>query len=169
MRHSRSPRAAPRVTSGTGKRGAPKGRGLRVGVVVARFNQEVTDRLLDGAMQAFRSSGVSKRAITVVSVPGAFEIPGAAQQLARSKKVHAVVCLGAVIRGETEHFHFVSAAAQEGILRVGLEAGIPVTFGVLTTNTVEQALERSGGKRGNKGYDSALDAVEMASLYKDLE
>lgn len=147
------------------KQGSPKGRGLRVGVIVSRFNEQITDRLLEGAMRALDESKVSKRAITQVSVPGSFELPGAALRLARTKKVNAIVCLGAVIRGETDHYHFVAAAAEEGVLHVGLETGIPVTFGVLTTDTVQQAMERSGGKRGNKGYDAARDAVEMANLY----
>lgn len=119
-------------------------------------------------MRALDESKVSKRSITVVSVPGSFELPGAALRLARTKKVGAIVCLGAVIRGETDHYHFVAAAAEEGVLRVGLETGIPVTFGVLTTDTDQQAMERSGGKRGNKGYDAARDAVEMANLYGQI-
>lgn len=150
------------------KRGTHRGRGLRIGLVVSRFHEEVTDRLREGALRALHEAKVSRAAVTVVSVPGAFEIPGAAQRLASSGKVDAVVCLGAVIRGETEHFTYVSAAAQQGILRAGLDSGMPVTFGVLTTDTVEQALERSGGARGNKGYEAALDAVETANLYREL-
>lgn len=149
-------------------RGERKGKGLRIGVVVSRFNQEVTDRLLQGALEALDGAKVSRRSITIVSVPGAFEIPGAAQRLASTKQVDAIVCLGAVIRGATEHFTYVSGAAQQGVLQVGLASGIPVTFGVLTTDTVEQALERSGGNRGNKGYDAALDAVEMANVHRVL-
>lgn len=150
------------------KRGLRQGRGLRIGVVVSRFNPEVTDRLLEGALQALADAKVSKRSIRVVEVPGAFELPGAALELARAGRIDSIVCLGAVIRGETDHFHFVSAAAQQGILRVGLDTGVPVTFGVLTTDTLERALDRAGGKRGNKGYDAALDAVEMANLYKEI-
>lgn len=149
-------------------RGERKGKGLRIGVVVSRFNQEVTDRLLQGALEALDGAKVSRRSIIIVSVPGAFEIPGAAQRLASTKQVDAIVCLGAVIRGATEHFTYVSGAAQQGVLQVGLASGIPVTFGVLTTDTVEQALERSGGNRGNKGYDAALDAVEMANVHRAL-
>lgn len=149
-------------------RGAYRGRGLKIGVVSSRFNEEVTKRLLEGALQALGEVKVATRGITVVSVPGAFELPWAARRLAESGAVDAVVCLGAVIRGETEHFTYVASAAQEGILRVTLDTGVPVTFGVLTTATVEQALDRAGGEMGNKGYDAALDAVEMANLRRDL-
>lgn len=162
------PSAAPDLRRVSHLRGSSKGRGLRIGVVVSRFHQEVTDRLLEGTLRALSEAKVGKRAVTVVSVPGAFELPGAAQRLASAGKVDAIVCLGAVIRGETDHFHFVSAAAQEGILRVGLESGIPVTFGVLTTDNLAQALERGEGKRGNKGYDAACDAIEMANLYRSI-
>lgn len=137
-------------------------------MVVSRFNDAVTDALLQGAAEALAGAGVSDDAVTVVSVPGAFEIPGTARQLAVSGRVDAVVCLGAVIRGDTEHFTFVAAAAQEGILRVILDTGIPVTFGVLTTDDLSQAEERAGGPAGNKGYEAALDAVEMANLYRVL-
>ena len=149
-------------------RGTLRGKGLRVGVVVSRFNEEITKRLEAGALQALDEFGVSKRSVTLVSVPGAFEIPGAAARLAASGKVDAVVCLGAVIRGETDHYTYVAEAAQQGILRVGLDSGLPVTFGVLTTETVDQAWERSGGDHGNKGYEAASDAIEMANLYRDL-
>ena len=149
-------------------RGNLRGKGLRVGVVVSRFNEEITKRLEAGALQALEELGVSKRSITLVSVPGAFEIPGAAARFSASGKVDAIVCLGAVIRGETEHFAYVAAAAQQGVLRVGLDSGLPVTFGVLTTDTVDQAWERSGGSYGNKGYEAAADAVEMANLYRSI-
>lgn len=150
-------------------RGSRRGRkGLRVGIVVSRFNGEITRRLLDGALKALDEAGVTKRRLKVVSVPGAFEIPGAAARMAAGGDVDAIVCLGAVIRGETEHFEYVSATAQQGVLRVGLDSGLPVTFGVLTTQNVDQALERSGGELGNKGYEAALDAVEMADLYRKL-
>jgi 6,7-dimethyl-8-ribityllumazine synthase len=149
-------------------RGEHNGGGLRIGVVASRFNEEITARLLEGALKALEIAGVDGPSVLVVSVPGAFEIPGAAQRLASSRRVDAVVCLGAVVRGETEHFTFVAAAAQEGILRASLDTGVPMTFGVLTTETVEQALERAGGEAGNKGYEAALDAVEMATLYREL-
>lgn len=148
--------------------GSRSGRGLRVGVVVSRFNQEVTDRLLDGALDALEEAKVPRRRTVVLGVPGALELPGAAYRLAASGKVDAVVCLGAVIRGETPHFEYVSAGAQQGILKAGLSSGIPVTFGVLTCDTVEQAMQRSGGKWGNKGSEAALDAVEMANLYREI-
>ena len=145
-----------------------RGNKLRVGLVVSRFHQEITKRLADGALLALTEAGVTKRSITVLSVPGAFELPGAAQRLARSGKVDTIACLGAVIRGETDHFTYVSAAAQQGILQVTLDTGIPITFGVLTTDTVDQALERSGDGMSNKGYEAALNALEMATLYADL-
>jgi 6,7-dimethyl-8-ribityllumazine synthase len=147
------------------------GRGLRIGVVVSRFNESVTDALLKGALEALAETGVPSEGITVVSVPGAFEIAGAACKLAASGRTDAVVGLGAVIRGQTEHFTFVAAAAQEGILRVMLDLGVPVTFGVLTTEDFEQAEARAGlgdARSGNKGYEAALDAVEMANLYQML-
>lgn len=150
-------------------RGDHQGKGLQIGIVVSRFNEDITDALLHGALRALEDAEVPESSIRVVSVPGAFEIPGAAQQLARSGEVDAVVCLGAVIRGETEHFTYVASAAQEGILRAGLDTGIPMTFGVLTTESVEQAEERAGGEEsGNKGYEAAMDAVEMANLYREL-
>ena len=158
-------------------RGNLRGKGLRVGVVASRFSKsnemagegEITKRLVAGALEALEELGVSSRSVTLISVPGAFEIPGAAARLAAGEKVDAIVCLGAVIKGETEHFTFVAAAAQQGVLRVGLDTGIPVTFGVLTTETVDQAWERSGGDAGNKGYEAAADAVEMANLYRTLK
>lgn len=149
-------------------RGSLKGKGLRVGIVASRFNEEITKRLIEGALQALAECGVGKRAVNLVSVPGAFEIPGAALRMAASGRVDALVCLGSVIKGETDHFHFVAAAAQEGILRASMKTGVPVTFGVLTTDTVDQALQRSGGEWGNKGYEAAAGAVEMANLYRDL-
>jgi 6,7-dimethyl-8-ribityllumazine synthase len=148
--------------------GSRSGRALRIGIVISRFNQEVTDRLLDGALDALEEAKVPRRRTVLVGVPGALELPGAASKLAATGKVDAVVCLGAVIRGETPHFEYVSAGAQQGILQVGLSSGIPVTFGVLTCDTVEQAIQRSGGRWGNKGSEAALDAVEMANLYREI-
>lgn len=149
-------------------RGDHSGRKLKVGVVVSRFNEKVTNKLLRGALDGLKDCGVAQKNVNVVSVPGAFEIPGAAKKLIQAGKLDAVVCLGAVIRGETDHSTFVSSAAQQGILQVSLESGIPCTFGVLTTDTVEQAVERAGGSFGNKGYEAATDAVEMANLYKRI-
>ena len=148
-------------------RGQIKGSGLKIGIVVSRFNPKVTDRLLEGALRALDETGVSRDNVTVVSVPGAIEIAGAAKRLA--PKVDAIVALGAVIRGETEHFTYVCKAAQEGVLQVALDSGKPVIFGVLTTDSSEQALARTGGAKGHKGYDVARDAVEMANLYRLLE
>lgn len=147
-------------------RGGLEGAGMRIGVVVSRFNAEITDRLREGALAAMTGAGVKD--VTTVSVPGAFEIPAAARRLALSGRVDAVVCLGAVIRGETEHFTFVAGAAAQGILQASLEAGIPMTFGVLTTEDVEQAMDRSGGEWGNKGEEAALDAIEMVDLYRQI-
>lgn len=149
-------------------RGTHDGAGLRVGVVVSRFNEEVTEALRRGALTALAEAGVADGDVTVVSVPGAFELAGVARALAASGTVDSIVCLGAVVRGDTEHFTFVAAAAQEGILRAQLDTGIPVTFGVLTTETMAQATDRAGGQSGNKGYEAALDAVEMATLHRTL-
>lgn len=148
--------------------GSRKGRGLRVGVVWSRFHEDVTKRLLEGALRGLADCGVSKRHISVVSVPGAFEIPTAVGWLAGSGSVDALVAVGAVIRGETDHYSFVASAAQQGALEVALSTGIPVTFGVLTTHTLDQALMRAGEDSTNKGYEAAVDAVEMANLHKEL-
>lgn len=152
------------------------GKRLRVGVVASRYNEEVTSKLIEGALAGLEEHGVKTSSITLVSVPGAFELSGAALVLARTARVDAVVCLGAVIRGETPHFEYVAAAAQQGILQASLETGIPMTFGVLTTDTLEQALARAGdprsaaghGSGGNKGFEAARDAVEMAILYRKI-
>jgi 6,7-dimethyl-8-ribityllumazine synthase len=148
-------------------RGSCSGEALRIGIVASRFNQEVTDLLLKGAVEALLEAGVADDRIVAVSVPGAFEIPGAAQSLAAL--VDAVVCLGAVIRGETEHFTYVASAVQQGVVRVCIDTGVPIIFGVLTTDTLEQALDRAGGDLGNKGAEAAMDAIEMANLYKLLK
>jgi 6,7-dimethyl-8-ribityllumazine synthase len=144
------------------------GSGLRIAVVVARWNSFVTRKLLDGATTTLRESGVLDEAITVAWVPGSFEVPTAAAWAARSGRFDAVVCLGAVIRGDTAHFDYVAGGAAEGILRVSLETGVPVVFGVLTCDTVEQALDRAGGKEGHKGQEAALTAIEMANLRRLL-
>lgn len=145
-------------------RGEADGKGLRIGVVISRFNEKITDRLLEGALQALHDCGVEPEDVTVVSVPGAIEIPGVARKLA--DQVDAIVTLGAVIRGETEHFTYVCKAAQEGMIRVALDSGVPMTFGVLTTENSEQALARTGGAKGHKGYEVAKDAVELANTYR---
>lgn len=145
-------------------RGEADGRGLKIGVVISRFNERITDRLLEGALQALDDCGVEPDDVTVVSVPGAIEIPGVARKLA--DQVDAIVTLGAVIRGETEHFTYVCKAAQEGMIRVALDSGVPMTFGVLTTEDTAQAMARTGGDKGHKGYEVARDAVELANTYK---
>jgi 6,7-dimethyl-8-ribityllumazine synthase len=144
-------------------------RGLKFAVVCARFNSFVTDRLLEGALDALKRAGATDdRYIEVVKVPGAWELPLAAKILAERKKPHAIIALGAVIRGDTPHFDFVAGQAASGLMAVQLETGIPVAFGVLTTNTVQQAADRAGGKDGNKGYDAAMTAIEMAERIRRL-
>lgn len=143
-------------------------KGLRVGLLVSRFNSFISDRLVEGAIDALLRHGADKESIAVVRVPGAYEIPPAAKKMAESGRYDAVVCLGAVIRGATPHFDYVSAEVSKGIASVSLDSGIPVAFGVLTTDTIEQAIERAGSKAGNKGFDAAMAAVEMANLYKAL-
>lgn len=138
--------------------------GKRFGIVVSRFNDFITEKLLGGALDALVRSGASGDDIDVVKVPGAFEIPLAAQKLVQKSRYHAVICLGAVIRGSTPHFEYVSAEVSKGVAQVGLEAGVPVIFGVITTDTIEQAVERAGTKAGNKGWSAAMSAVEMANL-----
>ncbi|MCL6646220.1 MAG: 6,7-dimethyl-8-ribityllumazine synthase [Dehalococcoidia bacterium] len=148
--------------------GALEGAGLRVCVVVSRWNEFVTRRLLEGAEKVLRERGVADGDVTVAWVPGAFELPTAAKWAAASGRYHAVVCLGAVIRGETAHFEYVAGGAAEGIRQVAQETGVPVIFGVLTVDTVEQALSRAGGKDGHKGEEAALAAIEMANLRRLL-
>ncbi len=148
--------------------GSGDGSGLRVCVVVARWNGFITQKLLDGALSTLRASGLAEADITTVWVPGSFEVPTAARWAAGSGKFDAVVCLGCVIRGETAHFEYVAGGAAEGILKVSLDTGMPVIFGVLTVENVEQAVARTGGKEGHKGEESARTAIEMANLRKQL-
>lgn len=136
----------------------------RYGIVVSRFNSFISDRLLDGAVDALVRHGADDQQITVMKVPGAFEIPLAAKQMAASGKFDALLCLGAVIRGGTPHFEYVSSEVTKGVALVSLETGVPVAFGVLTTDTVEQAIERAGTKAGNKGSEAAMSAIEMVNL-----
>ncbi|HLG50570.1 MAG: 6,7-dimethyl-8-ribityllumazine synthase [Chloroflexi bacterium] len=145
------------------------GEGLRFAIVVARFNEFITSRLLAGAMDGLIRHGVREQDIDVAWVPGSFEIPVVAKRLARSARYDAVLCLGAVIRGATPHFDYVAAEAAKGIAAAALETEVPVIFGVLTTDTIEQAIERAGTKAGNKGYDAALTAIEMANLLRAIE
>lgn len=142
--------------------------GLRIALLASRFNETITKSLLDGALSALRRHGLDDTSITVAWVPGAFELPVTAKRLAASGEFDAVICLGAVIRGATAHFDYVCSQAAAGITRASLDTGIPVIFGVLTTDTIEQAIERSGTKAGNKGFDSAVAAIEMADLLRQL-
>ncbi len=145
------------------------GRGLRIGLVVSRFNDFISERLLEGALDCLRRHGVQKKDMTVARVPGAFEIPVAARRLALSRKYDAVICVGCVIRGETSHYDQICAEVARGVAAVALEAGLPVTYGVLTTENLHQAIERAGAKGSNKGWDAALAAIEMVSLFRSLE
>ena len=146
----------------------PNGDGLRIGIALARFNRAVTDRLLAGALEALAAHGVADDAIDVASVPGAFELPIAAARLATGGQFEALACLGAVVKGETPHFDMIAQWVVAELGRLSVQHGIPVALGVLTTNTVEQALARAGGAHGNKGYDAALVAIEMANLVRRL-
>lgn len=141
-------------------------KGLRFAVVVARFNEIITNPLLEGALQTFRQYSVKEEDITVVKVPGCFEIPVVAQRLGKSGSYEAVLCIGAVIRGDTTHYDAVANSAASGILNAGLSSGVPCVFGVLTCDNMEQAMNRAGGKSGNKGAEAALTAIEMASLFQ---
>ncbi|WP_227763933.1 6,7-dimethyl-8-ribityllumazine synthase [Zhaonella formicivorans] len=144
------------------------GTGLKFCIVASRFNEFITNKLIEGAVDSLHRHGVREEDITLVWVPGAFEIPIAAKKAAGSPDYDAVICLGAVIRGATPHFDYVSAEVSKGIAHVGLDTGKPVIFGVLTTDTIEQAIERAGTKAGNKGWDAALTAIEMANLFKNI-
>jgi len=143
--------------------------GKKFAVIVSRFNDFITEKLLSGALDALVRSGTADEDIEVVRVPGAFEIPLVAKKMAKTKRFDAVICLGAVIRGSTPHFDYVSAEVSKGIALVGMESEIPVIFGVITTDTIEQAIERAGSKAGNKGWSAAIDAVEMANLLEIIE
>ncbi|WP_033827815.1 6,7-dimethyl-8-ribityllumazine synthase [Bacillus andreraoultii] len=145
------------------------GTGLKIGIVVSRFNEFITSRLLSGAEDALKRHGVVKEDMTVLWVPGAFEIPLAAKKLVERKEFDAIITLGTVIRGATPHFDYVSNEVAKGVASIGLQSEIPVIFGVLTTDTIEQAIERAGTKAGNKGYEAAVAAIEMGNLYRELE
>jgi 6,7-dimethyl-8-ribityllumazine synthase len=148
--------------------GTPAAAGLRVAIVVSKYHDFVTDRLQSGALGALAASGVPEANITVVRVPGAFEIPFAAQQVAVSAHCDAVVCLGCLIRGATPHFEYISAAVSNGLTAAAAATGVPMSFGVLTTNSVEEALERAGEGKSNKGWEAAVSAVEMATVVAKL-
>jgi 6,7-dimethyl-8-ribityllumazine synthase len=144
-------------------------KGKKFALVVSRFNDFITEKLLSGALDALVRSGAADEDLEVVKVPGAFEIPLVAKKMANTDRFDAVICLGAVIRGSTPHFDYVSAEVSKGIATAGMESGIPIIFGVLTTDTIEQAIERAGTKAGNKGWSAAIDAVEMANLFELID
>jgi|TARA_B100000315_G_scaffold85683_1_gene78578 6,7-dimethyl-8-ribityllumazine synthase len=144
------------------------GKGLKFGVVVSRFNEFITKRLLEGAEDALQRHGVNKDDIDIVRVPGSFEIPLVTKKLAETKAYNAIICLGTVIRGATPHFEYLAAEVSKGIARISLDSGLPVSFGIITADTLEQAIERAGAKEGNKGFTTAVDAIEMANLLKNF-
>jgi 6,7-dimethyl-8-ribityllumazine synthase len=148
--------------------GKIRAEGLRFGIVVSRFNSFITERLLEGALDALRRNGAKEEAIEIYRVPGSFEIPAVVKRLVERNSCDAVICLGAVIRGATPHFTYISAEVSKGIAQLALESAIPIAFGVITADTIEQAIERAGTKAGNKGWDAALSAIEMANLFREL-
>lgn len=143
-------------------------KGLRFAILVSRFNSIITERLLSGALDALTRTGASEENIEIVKVPGSWELPVAAAEIAGQKKHDAVICLSAVVRGDTPHFDYIAAEATKGLAQVSLANGVPMAFGVLTTNTIEQAIDRAGAKSGNKGFDAAMTAVEMGNLMRRL-
>ncbi len=142
--------------------------GLKFGIVVSRFNVFITSRLLDGALDALRRHGANEEDIEIFWVPGSFEIPPTARKLALSGRYDAVICLGAIIRGATPHFEYVSSEAAKGIAQVAMQTEVPTIYGIITADTIEQAIERAGTKMGNRGADAAVAAIEMANLYKEM-
>ncbi len=148
--------------------GVYSGEGLKIGIIASRFNEFITSKLVSGAEDCLKRHGVSDSDMSVAWVPGAFEIPVIAKQMAKSGKYDAVICVGAVIRGATSHYDYVCAEVSKGIAAVSLDTGIPVLFGILTTDTIEQAIERAGTKAGNKGTDCAMSALEMVNLMKNI-
>jgi 6,7-dimethyl-8-ribityllumazine synthase len=143
-------------------------KGLRFGIIVSQFNDFVTHKLHDGALNCLKAHGITSSQVESFSCPGSFELPQVANHLAATGRYDALICLGCVIRGETPHFKYVAGEAAHGIEQVALETGVPITFGVLTTDTPKQALERAGGKMGNKGWDAALSAIEVATLFRNI-
>ena len=148
--------------------GELQAKGLKFAIVVSRFNDFITGKLLDGAVDALMRHGAKEEDVDVVKVPGAFEIPLAAKKIAEKGAYNAVICLGTVIRGATPHFDYVAAEVSKGVAAASLDTGVPIAFGVLTTDTIEQAVERAGTKSGNKGFDAAVTAIEMAQVFKKL-
>lgn len=143
--------------------------GIKIGIIVSRFNNMFTDKLLEGAIDCIKRHGGEDDNLSVTRVPGAFEIPYVASKLAESKKYDAVICLGAVIRGDTPHFDYIANETAKGIASIAVRTGIPVIYGMVTADTLEQALERSGTKAGNKGWDAAMSAIEMVNLYRQID
>ena len=148
--------------------GKIKADGLRFGIVVSRFNNFITERLLEGSLDALRRNGAGEDAIDIYRTPGSFEIPAVVKRVLARDQYDAIICLGAVIRGATPHFSYISAEVTKGIAQLSMESAVPITFGVITADTIEQAIERAGTKVGNKGWDAALSAIEMANLYREL-
>lgn len=144
------------------------GKGKKFGIVVSRFNEFISSKLLDGALDCFQRHEVKEGDIDIAWVPGSFEIPITAMKMAQSKKYDAVVCLGTVIRGATPHFNYISSEVTKGVAQINLQTGVPTIFGVITSDTIEQAIERAGTKAGNKGWDAAMSAMEMAELIKSI-
>jgi 6,7-dimethyl-8-ribityllumazine synthase len=149
--------------------GMLQGRGLKFAIVISRFNEFITGKLLDGAKDALKRHGVNDIDIDIAWAPGSFEIPLVAKKLADTKKYDAIICLGAVIRGATPHFEYVANEVSKGIAKVGLETGIPIAYGIITADNLEQAIERAGTKAGNRGFDAAANAIEMANLLKGIK
>ncbi len=145
------------------------GQGLRFALVVGRFNEFITNKLLTGALDALHRHGVADQDIEIAWVPGAFEIPVVARRMVATQRFDAIICLGAVIRGATPHFDYVAAEVAKGVAKVGLDTGVPAIFGIITADTLEQAIERAGTKAGNKGWDAAVGAIEMANLMRNLD
>ncbi len=147
--------------------GKLQAKGFRIGIVLSRFNQFISSHLLDGALEALKKLGADEASISVYKVPGAFEIPQVARKIARKKQVDGILCLGVLIRGDTPHFDYLSAEVTKGLAQVALEDGVPVAYGILTVDTIEQGIERAGTKAGNKGYDAAMALVETLNLLRD--
>jgi 6,7-dimethyl-8-ribityllumazine synthase len=149
--------------------GKLNGEGLKFGIVVSRFNSLLTDKLLEGAIDCLARHQTDAKAITVARVPGAFEIPYAASKLIGTKNYDAIICLGAVIKGDTPHFDYIANETSKGIARLALDSGVPVVYGIITADNLEQAIERAGTKAGNKGWDAALTALELVNLYREID
>ena len=146
--------------------GKLKAEGLKIGIILSRFNQFISGRLLEGALDALNKLGATDKDISIYKVPGSFEVPVIAKKLAEGKKVDGIICLGALIRGDTPHFDYLSAAVTKGLAQISMEEGIPVSYGILTVDTIEQGIERAGTKAGNKGYDSTFSLIETINLIK---